>query len=136
MTAARHPDWPERLAAFIDARRHVPFAWGQQDCATFAADALLTITGQDRLAPLRGRWASEAEARQVLQQMGGLAWAVRRVLGRPMTTPGIAPRGAVVCARMADLPILGVHLGAVWCAPGPAGLVFRPAREVRLAWGV
>lgn len=132
----RHPDWPERLAAFIEARRHVPFAWGSNDCATFAADALVALTGADPMAALRGRWAGQEQALQVLQQLGGLGRAGCRVLGRPLPQLAAAPRGAVVCARMRGLPTMGVHLGVWWCAPGAAGLEFRPAREERLAWGV
>lgn len=140
MSAAPPPprlaDWPERLADFIEARRATPFGWGVNDCVSFAFDGLHALTGADPLAPLRGRWATEAQALQVLQSMGGLAWAVCSLLGRPLRTPAAAPRGALVCARMQGQPTLGLHLGAWWCAPGAAGLVFRPAGEVRLAWGV
>lgn len=132
----RLPDWPERLAAFVEARRHVPFAWGSNDCATLAADAVLATTGADPMAALRGRWASEEEAGAVLQSMGGLAAAARRVLGRPLDVWQQAGRGAVVCANMQGQCILGVSLGAVWCAPGAAGLLFRSCAEVRLAWSV
>jgi hypothetical protein len=135
-TLHRHPDWPERLAAFVESRRHVPFAWGSNDCATFAADALVALTGADPMAALRGRWTNEAQALQVLQQTGGLARAAWRVLGRPLVHLAAAPRGAVVCARMRGLPTMGLHLGAWWCAPGERGLEFRPAFEERLAWGV
>lgn len=137
MAAAVHrlPDWPERLAAFVEARRHCPFEWARNDCATFAADALLALTGRDVLAALRGRWASAEQAQALLRGMGGLAPAARRCLGRPLALPALAPRGAVVCARMAGASIMGVLLGPVWCAPGARGLEFRPAAEVRLAWG-
>ena len=36
----RLEDWPERLAAYVDAHRDTPFRWGQNDCATFAAGAV------------------------------------------------------------------------------------------------
>lgn len=134
--SGRYADWPERLAAFIELRRHVPFAWGVNDCALFAADACLAISGFDPLRTLRGQWANELQAMRFLAQLGGVAWAARKALGRPLVGAVGAPRGAVVCARMNGLAILGVHLGACWCAPGAAGLEFRPAREVRLAWGV
>lgn len=135
-TLQRHPDWPERLAAFVESRRHVPFAWGSNDCATFAADAVLAMTGRDPLVMMRGLWQCSFGAQMAMRTSGGLAWAARRQLGRPLQQPAAAPRGAVVCARVEGLAILGVHMGAWWCAPGAQGLVFRPAREVRLAWGV
>lgn len=132
----RLPNWPDLLAAFIEERRHVPFEWGRNDCVTFAADAVLCLTGHDVLASLRGTWATEQQALQLAARMGGLPWAVRQLLGRPSNTPRRAARGAVVCARMLGLPIMGVHLGAFWCAPGAQGLEFRPAAEERLAWEV
>lgn len=132
----RLPGWPERLAAFIESRRHTAFAWGRNDCATFAADALLATTGTDVLASLRGTWASEPEAAAVLARMGGLPRAAMACLGRPLRHAAAAPRGAVVLARMGRTVVLGLRLSsAQWCAPGAAGLLFRPAAEVRLAWG-
>lgn len=132
----RLPDWPERLAAFIEERRHVPFEWGRNDCATFAADALLAITGVDVLGQLRGQWAAEDRALAVAARLHGMPMAARRLLGRPLPQVALAPRGAVVCARMGALPIMGVLAGARWCAPGADGLQFRPGAEIRLAWGV
>lgn len=134
--AVRLPGWPEALAAFIEERRHVPFAWGSNDCATFAADALLAMTGFDVLADLRHRWATAAQADAVLSDMGGLLQAASALLGQPLAQVRQAQRGAVVLARMQGAAIMGVRLdSARWCAPGAAGLLWRPAAEVRFAWG-
>lgn len=132
----RLPGWPELLAAFVEARRHVPFAWGSNDCATLAADAVLALTGQDPLATLRGQWADEAQAREVLTSLGGLPRAVTTALGPPLDHAALAARGAPVCARMDGVPIIGLLLGDCWCAPGEHGLVFRPLGDIRLAWWV
>ena len=144
----RLPDWPERLAAFIEARRHAPFAWGANDCVTFVFDAVHAMTGHDALAPLRGRWATEEQARAVLLQQAGLVQGVSALLGQPLRSRLLAPRGAVVLAQMQQqpplhespppaLPLMGLLVTAEsWCAPGDAGLEFRPAAEVRLAWPV
>lgn len=59
----RVEDWPERLAAFIEQRRKMPFAWGSNDCALFAADAVCAITGVDLGEPFRGRYDDEASLR-------------------------------------------------------------------------
>ena len=50
----RRADWPERLAEFIEARRLEPFAWGKNDCALFAADAVNLLIGVDYAESLRG----------------------------------------------------------------------------------
>lgn len=130
----RVADWPERLAELVELRRHTPFAWGSNDCATFAADAVLATTGVEYLGVLRGAWRTGQQADAYLQQQHGLAAAVSARLGRPRRNAHQVVRGAVVCAAI-PLPTLGVLLGSTWCAPGQAGLVFRPASEVRLAWG-
>lgn len=133
----RLPAWPELLAAFVEERRHMPFEWGRNDCATFAADAVLAMTGVDVLQPLRGRWATEPAAAEVATSMGGLRGGAMALLGPALSRPTQAPRGAVVLARMDGTAILGVRMsGAQWCAPGAQGLLWRPAREVLLAWGI
>lgn len=132
----RLPDWPERLAAFVEQRRHVPFAWGANDCATFAADAVLAITGRDPMQRLRGRWLDEPQALGVLAGLGGLAWAAKACLGRPLLATAGAPRGSVVLARMLGRPVMGLALADWWAAPGAHGLEFRPCSEVRLVWVV
>ena len=52
--ARRREDWPERLLAFARSRERQPFVWGTNDCALFAADAALAMTGHDFAAPFRG----------------------------------------------------------------------------------
>lgn len=127
MSLQRHPDWPERLAAAIDARRDVPFAWGANDCCLFAADIVLAITGVDLAADLRGM--RRAAAARYARQAGGVrALAASRL---PEVAPALAGRGDVVCAVVGDREYLGVRItGSAWCAPGAHGLVFRPAGEV------
>lgn len=136
----RPVDWPERLAAFLEERRRVPFAWGANDCVSFAADAAVAITGRDPLGGLRGRWRSESDAARLLQSMGGLEAACHAVLGDPRegAAAKYAPRGAIVCVVISgERPTVGIVAGnGCWCAPGEQGLVFRPMSEVSLAWEV
>lgn len=134
--APRLPDWPHRLAAFVESRRAAPFSWGGNDCGAFAADAVAALTGSDPLAALRGAWADEEGAAAVIAKHGGLHRVAARCLGKPLRHKGMARRGAVVLASMQGVATLGVLLGSHWCAPGAGGLEFRPAAEVRLAWGV
>ena len=62
---ARRPDWPERLAVLVEARRHAPFVWGTHDCAMFAADAVLAQTDRDFLARWRGAYAAEEQGEAI-----------------------------------------------------------------------
>ena len=132
----RLPGWPEHLAWLVEQRRRAPFEWGVNDCASFAADAVLAMTGADPLGGLRGAWASHDEAQALLASMGGLAAAAENLLG-PSAADGRARRGSIVCAHMEGQEIMGVMLsGSLWCAPGPRGIVFRPRAEVVAAWNL
>lgn len=66
----RLPDWVDRLADFITETRDVPFVWGQQDCALWAAAAAAAQTGEDRAADFRGQYDTHAGALQALRDIG------------------------------------------------------------------
>lgn len=138
----RLPDWPERLAAYVEARRHRPFAWGSNDCVLFAAGALDAMTGELLVLSLLmdgSIWSNASEAAYVLREMGGLPVACHEALGDPIEgdQAALVGRGGVVCVELDGRPTLGIALGnGCWCGPGADGLVFRPMAEVRLAWEV
>lgn len=133
----RREDWPERLQAFFAERRAAPFAWGANDCALFAADAALEMTGHDFAAPFRGCYDSAFGALRALRANGAscLAEYVDSVV-EPLARPELARRGDWVMFDAADGPALGVVAGRFVVAPGPDGLTFVPPRSWRLAWRV
>lgn len=134
----RFPDWPERLAAFIEARRRMPFAWGGHDCAMFAADAVVAITGTDPLALWRGSYADEAGAEAAL---GGLPLAMFMdaallAAGATRVETSMAQRGDFVILDVGNMPTCGVCLGGSVAAPGVDRLHFLPMRLIRQAWAI
>lgn len=136
---ARSQDWPERLAAFIDARRYAPFAWGTNDCATLAADAVLELTGVDPMASLRGTYGTEDEADGVISAAGGLealADSLAAAAGLGACLPLFAQRGDVVLVEHGNILALGVVTGDAVAVPGPDGLAFLPLRAAARAWAV
>jgi hypothetical protein len=134
----RSQDWPEQLAAFIEARRATPFAWGQQDCCLFAADALLAMGTEDLAAPWRGTYRSARGAKRALQAAGGMEQLVSDALQSQPRAALLAQRGDVVLMDMPAGPTLGVCLGAHVAAPGADGLVFEPlaSARLRMCWSV
>jgi hypothetical protein len=138
MRAPRLPDWPERLAAFIEARREVPFEWAENDCCALAADAVLAMTGRDFLAAFRGRYATEDQA-EALMGPGGLQAFLPRVLakfGALELSPAEAQRGDVALIGLENQLVCGVVTGPHIAAPGARGLAFVPLRRATMAWGV
>ena len=138
MRAPRLPDWPERLAAFIEARRDLPFEWAVNDCCAMAADAVLAMTGRDFLADFRGCYATEGQA-EALMGPGGLEAFLPRLMaafGAPELVPAEAQRGDVALIGLENQLVCGVVTGPHIAAPGARGLAFVPLRRAAMAWGV
>jgi len=127
----RATDWPEQFAAFIEERRHTPFAWGQNDCALFPADFALRVTGVDFAEGLRG-YADEEGARQRVAAAGGMRGLAARLTPRQ---PAFAQRADVVLAVVDGVETFGLCIGdGMWAAPGAHGLVFRHMSDVVAAF--
>lgn len=146
----RLPGWPERLAFFLATRALLPFAWGLNDCALFAADWVSECTGVDLAADLRGAYGSEREAARVLHLHGGLLAIAQARLPQYAVPPGgnvqyLMRRGDVVCVEVEVgagdqthlRPTMGIVAGnGMWAAPGEHGAVYRPVAEVQHAFAV
>lgn len=134
----RVPDWPERLAALIEKRRNVPFAWGENDCLTFALDAIEAVTGRRVGDEWRGRYFDEN---------GAIACGLdcfEMILDAELAKHAFL-EVSVASAQRGDLALivgdtekacLGVIVGEAACGPGPRGLVTAPLHRVRRAWAV
>lgn len=133
MTAPRLPDWPARLGAVVQQRLDQPFAWGTNDCASFAADCVLAVRGVDLLAELRGPRTTPSEARRQLQARRGV-----RVLDHRLARwlPSLAQRGDILLLRQWPCPVLAVCLGEDAVAPGEHGLRRARSEEAQRAWKV
>jgi len=132
-----------RLAAFIDERRHRPFAWGEHDCCLFAADWVLALTGIDPAAALRARYDRELGAARLARECGtashGDPWGVLEwptYLGLAETPVSYSGRGDVAAVEHGGRMHLGVIIGRYAAAPGSDGLEFLPRRFWRRTWRV
>lgn len=129
----RLPDWPERLGRLVAQRLAMPFAWGPNDCASFAADACQAMTGRDGLAALRGPRRSEREAWREIRAAGSVAAALVRAGACPVP-PALAQRGDLVMLAQGRRRVLAVCLGGEAAAPGPQGLALAPLDAAVEAW--
>lgn len=140
---ARRQDWPSRLFAFIEQRRHMPFTWGSHDCCLFACDGIRSQTGLDPAAKLfRGRYRDAAGAVRLVRKHGGIeaiAESVCRAHGfEELASPLLAQRGDVVLVEVEDgmKHAVGLCLGAECAFAGTDGLVMRGVAECCRAWRV
>lgn len=135
----RHHDWPERLAAAIEAARHRPFVWGEHDCCLWVSDAIDAMTGTDPAADIRGRYRDEAGAAAIIAQSGAWPWAIDRAacaVGISRIAVTSAGRGDVVLVRQGDQVQPTICVGDHLAAAGPDGLIFLPRSLGIGAWRV
>lgn len=132
--ATRLPNWQQRLAALLQARQHMPFAWGLNDCASFAAHAVYAQRGTLPRIDLLGQHNARTALRK-LQTHGGLVGIATSVLGAPKNANQAAV-GDVVLLQLGKRPLLAVCNGTSALAPGPQGLQAVPMQSALCAWGV
>lgn len=127
--------WELALDAFLHARRNVPFVWGANDCALFAADAVQTITGHDPApAGLRAHRTSK-QALRALARHGGLTGIATQALGQPRPASQ-ACVGDVVLLAVGKRDYLAICNGATALGPSASGLVAVDMSAARMSWAV
>lgn len=130
----RRSDWLPRLDRLVQERLQMPFAWGGNDCGSFAADVVLTMTDTDLAdfrAPRRNGWQT---MRQLLRH-GGVASILARA-GLPPVPVHLAQRGDLVMIKQGLWPVLAVCIGEVAMAPAAEGLASASMEEALEAWSV
>jgi len=139
---SRYEDWPERLFAVVETSRSRAFAWGSHDCALFACDCVLAITGTDPAAWFRGRYRAKRKGYALLKRFaggGGLSATWEKIAaahGYAEIAPAFAGRGDIVLLDTVMGEALGVSLGLTIAAAGPEGLEFLPLAVARRGWRI
>lgn len=154
MSLKRLADWPERLAAFLEEHERRPFAWGDNDCALFACNAVQEITGADLAADFRqpeadaprahGKYSTkEGAALEMMRQTdgGGLEAVCHKIAGLHSLEeilPRQARRGDIVLFESPEGQSLGIVSLDGWriVGAGPQGLSRVPLREGLRAWRI
>lgn len=136
MMMQKTPDWRLHFDAFLASRLRAPFVWGVNDCAIFAADAVLAMTGQDPApAGLRGHRTAR-QATRSLHRHGELQGIATAALGEPVLTADPA-EGDVVLVRTGKRQALAIANGQGGAfGPAAAGLAVAPLSGPVLCWRV
>lgn len=131
----KRPNWRVHLDALVFSRLRMPFVWGQNDCALFAADAVAVMTNSDLARDLRG-YTGARQALRLIQSRGGLRAIVDRALGGALPAT-YACTGDIALMRMGGRDALGVVINATQVAgPGADGLHVAPLCDALCAWRV
>jgi hypothetical protein len=136
----------DHLPQFIESRLHTPFVWGSNDCALFAADAVLAATGVDIAEDFRGKYDSKLGAFRTIKEVTGgstiedaAAYCAEKHGLKECQFPLMAKRGDLVIVhnnlgeKVAG--IVGLNGRHVY-VPGDNGLVHFSIMGVIRAWSV
>lgn len=129
----RLPDWPTRLAEFVEARRERAFSWGSADCCLFVCDGIEAITGSDPAVRWRGLYSSEKGARRILRDNGGVVGLANLVFGTAVAA-AVAGRGDVVLIDTPAGEALALCVGGLIAAQAEEGIEFHPIGAAKAAW--
>ena len=130
---------------FLLARADMAFAWGTNDCALFAADAVEAITGVDIAEDFRGKYNTEQEAFDLIESLVGgstVADAASYCATKhdlvEYEYPLMAKRGDLVVVEDAGRLIAGViHLsGRHVVVVGEGGLKRVDLTAIKRAWAI
>lgn len=105
-------------------QKNIPGAWGTADCLTFAADcAAKLLGGRDVIASVRGRYASEIDAKRVMVEEGWKSIADFAATVFPEIPVAMAQSGDwVLIVNETGVETIGVVLGYQVVARSEAGM--------------
>jgi hypothetical protein len=131
----RRQDWPLHLERFVAARMAMPFVWGSNDCAIFAADCVHAITGQDPAPAGLRRHTTAKQAYRAIARHGGLSSIATDALGAPGPVR-LACVGDVVLVKTGGRDALAICNGSTAMMPSARGLVSVGLDTASHAWRV
>lgn len=132
----RKQDWAERLSRFTLGRMQTPHEWGVHDCAIFAADAVLEMTGEDPMQDLRGSYDSPVSAARVVRQAGFESLGDMIADRFEECPPAMVRRGDLILADGEMGEFIAVVTGHTAVGPAAFGLSHVPITEARRAYRV
>jgi hypothetical protein len=132
----RTHDWRGRLTAWLSTKARAPFAYGEHDCALFAAGAIEAMTGVDPAAEWRGRYSTWRGGLRVLRAAGinDQVAAVAALLTE--IPPSFAAAGDIAVVAGEGGPALGVVQGEWIYVLRPEGLALVPFESASRAFEI
>jgi hypothetical protein len=146
MALTRIKHWQTRAYHhFLLDRKHTPYKWGTNDCASFVADGILAQTGTDIAADFRGKYRDEKSAYAAIKTVckgttvaDAAAYCAKKHGMAELQHPLMAQRGDLVIVENEGNLIAGlVHLnGREVAVAGDQGWFGVPITSVKRAWRV
>lgn len=133
----RKKDWRERLHSKLRELQQKPFAWGYNDCVTFAADCAEVMTGEDPIKDIRGTWSNKREALKAMKDYSGSAKLVdccnKMLESKPIVFASV---GDVIVCDGENGQFVAVVVGHTAVGPTSTGLQHVPIASAIAAYEV
>lgn len=141
------PAMDAALSGWLGQVARRPWRWGRDDCTLWLAPYLERRLGRDPAAFYRGTYATEAEARALLEANGGLVALLDQALAavgiERCAEPGPGDIGVLLVPSPAGAgggivwhQVTALCLGPRWAVRTARGLAFLPPVDPLAAWGV
>lgn len=137
----RTEGWEERLFALIKEAKTKPYVIGEHDCALFAIDIQLAITGIDMGEKIRGKYKTKKGSLRLIARLGKedrllpLRGATTALTGQPPISPVKSKRGdPVLWVDSEDVEHLGICVGAEVVLLTEDGLQTIPLAQCVCGW--
>ncbi|WP_164736537.1 DUF6950 family protein [Pararhodobacter zhoushanensis] len=94
-----------------------PWVWGVSDCCTAACDVFQRLHGIDAMAPLRGRYSTEAGAYALIRDAGGWRRLFMGLAAESNLKPGDGSPGEIGLIRAGGRRALAISVGGdMWAS--------------------
>lgn len=127
----RLSDWEARLSEYLQERREMPFKYGSNDCAHFAAGAVKAVTGEDVMSDIKS-YTTKAGSLRAIKEAG--ADSLEQIIDRKFEALPIG------FASTGDLALydgsVGVVLSGKAAFVSEDGFALVPRDQWTQAWGV
>lgn len=135
MALTRLEGWEGRLAAAIEAARHIPYELGRHDCVWLACRSIEALTGIDLWEQWAGRYSTKREALRIILEYdaGGFTAAFSRLFGSKPVSVFRLRRGDIV-EYFDHEQHLGVCIGSEVAMFGESGIIFVPLDSCKIGW--
>lgn len=132
----RFRDWEQRLSFACMAVTERPHAWGTHDCALYAADCVLAMTGVDLAEDYRGRYTTPVGAARMLKRAGvdNLGDFAAQML--PEIDIRAAGRGDLLICDGPEGEFFAIKIGHMCVGPSATGVLHVPVRQATRAFKV
>lgn len=133
---ARLMDWRPRLTEYLLDCGQTVFAYGDQDCALFAAGAVAAMTGCDPAKDWRGRYRTLNGGLRLMRAAGYRDHIDMVNRNFASVHPAFAGDGDLASVVTPEGDAMGVIMGEVIYLTGPAGAAMKPRTAATMAWVV